>query len=118
MGFKASAGFDATKRRVLGDPGEDLLLPVPPGVTVTDDDGKLIGEINKAGEKLKVAVGAPGGSPRNEYVGRRADQKYGEKMRVGEEITVNDDENMGWVDAGEGIAVSFLAERNYDKKIG
>jgi len=70
--YKAGAGNDASKRRVLGDPGEDLLIPVPLGVTICDEEGKLIGDINKEGDKLLVARGAPGGGPRNDYVGRRA----------------------------------------------
>ena len=78
LSFKAGVGADATKRRVLGDAGDDLTIPVPLGVTVMDDDERVIGEINKEGERLLVTKGAPGGGPRNDFVGRKAAGIHGE----------------------------------------
>jgi len=72
LSFKAGVGADATKRRILGDAGADLAIPVPLGVTVSDDEGRVIGEINKEGERLLVTKGAPGGGIKNDFVGRKA----------------------------------------------
>lgn len=70
--FRAGNGADAARRSVLGEPGNDVRIPVPLGVSVTDEDGRGIGDVNKEGEALLVARGAPGGCPSSDYVGRRA----------------------------------------------
>ena len=41
--------------------GRDLLVPVPPGTFVRTLNGKPLGDLVKAGEKLRVALGADGG---------------------------------------------------------
>lgn len=71
LNYKAGVGSDASKRRVLGDAGEDVMIPVPLGVSVSDDHGNLIGDINKEGAQLLVATGAVGGGPRNDFIGKR-----------------------------------------------
>ena len=80
LSYKAGGGVDATRRRVLGDAGDDLAIEVPLGVTISDEDGVIVGEINKEGERLLVAKGAPGGGPRNDYIGRRASGNHGESF--------------------------------------
>lgn len=37
-------------------------MHVPPGISVLDDDGKKIGELNGAGERFLAARGGLGGS--------------------------------------------------------
>lgn len=43
----AGTGFDSTKKGILGQAGEDLIINVPPGVTVYHENGTIIGRRKK-----------------------------------------------------------------------
>ena len=48
-----------------GQRGVDLIVPVPLGTTVRDHvTGHVVADMNQVGQRLKVAVGGQGGSPR------------------------------------------------------
>ena len=60
--FKAAPGGRGTGQRKHGKAGEDLVLKVPPGTGVFDDDtGELLGDLVAAGQTLLVARGGRGG---------------------------------------------------------
>ncbi|XP_014377718.2 GTP-binding protein 10, partial [Alligator sinensis] len=59
--FAAGSGANSSVRALKGDKGKDCEVGVPLGITVTSDDGKKIGELNKAGDRLLVARGGLGG---------------------------------------------------------
>ena len=60
--FKATPGGRGTGQRKHGKAGEDLVLKVPPGTGIFNDDtGELIGDLVAAGQKLMVARGGRGG---------------------------------------------------------
>ncbi len=56
--FQAERGQNGMGREMTGRKGSDLIIPVPVGTVVCDaDTGELIGDLNTAGKKLKVAQG-------------------------------------------------------------
>ena len=51
-----------------GRRGDDLLLPVPPGTVVFDDEGVMIADLVEPGQRVVVlpgAAGAAGATPRS-----------------------------------------------------
>uniref|UniRef100_A0A8D0HF59 GTP-binding protein 10 n=1 Tax=Sphenodon punctatus TaxID=8508 RepID=A0A8D0HF59_SPHPU len=60
--FVAGTGANSSGVALKGAKGKDCDVGVPVGISVTTDDRKLIGELNKAGERLMVAQGGFGGS--------------------------------------------------------
>ncbi|CAH8862637.1 unnamed protein product [Trichobilharzia szidati] len=81
--FKAEHGLEASKRRgiVVGQDGKDLTIRVPAGITVLfggqgnssassgGTEQRIIGNLDKPGQKLLVAQGGLGGFRQNSYVG-------------------------------------------------
>lgn len=65
----AGHGEDSRKTKIVGNPGADVKLEVPLGVTVYKEDGKIIGSIDKEGDTLIIARGGPGGCPENNFLG-------------------------------------------------
>ena len=56
--FRAGNGEAGRGRNCSGKSGADLILPVPLGTTVLDEDsGEVLGDIREAGERLLVAQG-------------------------------------------------------------
>ncbi|MEK9933706.1 MAG: Obg family GTPase CgtA [Luminiphilus sp.] len=56
--FRADNGEAGRGRNCSGKSGVDLVLPVPLGTTVLDEDsGEVLGDIREAGERLLVAQG-------------------------------------------------------------
>ena len=56
--FRAESGQAGRGRNCTGKSGEDLVLPVPLGTTVLDDEsGEVLGDIRTPGQRLLVAQG-------------------------------------------------------------
>lgn len=56
--YRAANGEPGRGRNCTGASGEDLLLPVPVGTTVIDEDtGEVLGDLAAAGSRLMVAQG-------------------------------------------------------------
>lgn len=56
--YKAQNGEPGAGRNCSGSKGEDMVLPVPVGTTVVDmDTHEVLGDLIRAGERLKVAQG-------------------------------------------------------------
>jgi GTP-binding protein len=56
--FRAASGKSGSGANCTGKSGDDLVLPVPVGTTVLDEDtGEVIGDLTKAGQRLLVAQG-------------------------------------------------------------
>lgn len=60
--FVAGAGENSSVRMLKGGRGKDCSIPAPVGITITTDDGKLIGNLDAPGDCVKVAKGGSGGS--------------------------------------------------------
>ena len=60
--FKATPGGRGTRARRHGKAGDDLVLDVPPGTAVHDDDsGELLADLVATGQEVMVARGGRGG---------------------------------------------------------
>lgn len=68
--IKADNGKSAEAARILGDSAKDRLIEVPVGISVSTRKGRLLGDINAPGDILRVATGAKGGGPENDFKGR------------------------------------------------
>lgn len=72
--FIAPDGERGGPNNMTGRSGEDLIIPVPPGTVVYDDDtGELLGDLTEPGQRLVVCRGGRGGrgnarfaTPRNQ----------------------------------------------------
>lgn len=67
----AAPGGHSTKFFVLGEPGEDTVLSVPRGVSISSDEGKLLSDLDELGSEVVVAVGGRGGCPENNWIGTK-----------------------------------------------
>ncbi|XP_032161141.1 GTP-binding protein 10 isoform X2 [Mustela erminea] len=59
--FVAGEGANSRVNALKGSKGKDCEIPVPVGISVTDEDGKIIGELNKEKDRILVAEGGLGG---------------------------------------------------------
>ena len=60
--FRAERGRHGEGGRRTGRDGEDIVLPVPLGTVVLDDEsGEILGDLREEGERLLVARGGIGG---------------------------------------------------------
>ncbi|MBT5005408.1 MAG: GTPase ObgE, partial [Halieaceae bacterium] len=56
--YRADIGEGGSGKNCTGRSGEDLILKVPIGTTVLDEDtGEILGDIQASGQQLKVAQG-------------------------------------------------------------
>ncbi|NWT64528.1 GTPBA protein, partial [Prunella himalayana] len=60
--FVAGTGANSSVKALKGEKGKDCEVHVPLGISVLDDNGKQIGELNAAGERFLAAGGGLGGS--------------------------------------------------------
>ncbi|XP_016074376.1 PREDICTED: GTP-binding protein 10 [Miniopterus natalensis] len=59
--FVAGEGANSRVSALKGSKGKDCEIPVPVGISVTDENGKIIGELNKEQDRILVAEGGLGG---------------------------------------------------------
>ncbi|XP_007530290.1 GTP-binding protein 10 [Erinaceus europaeus] len=59
--FVAGEGANSRVSALKGSKGKDCEIPVPVGISVTDENGKIIGELNKENDRILVAKGGLGG---------------------------------------------------------
>jgi len=85
--FKATRGTHGKGSRMDGAVGDDLLLPVPLGTVIRDDEsGRIIADLTHAGQKAVIAKGGHGGRGNTHFVSptRRA-PAFAELGEPGEE---------------------------------
>jgi GTP-binding protein len=72
--YQAGSGTHGEGDLRHGRAGEDLVLPVPPGTTVVDEDGTVIADLVGAGEQVLAVAGGRGGRGNAAFVnpGNRA----------------------------------------------
>lgn len=66
---RAGHGEDSRSVKIVGNPGDDVKLPVPLGITIITEDGTELGQINEEGDTVIVARGGPGGNAKNGFLG-------------------------------------------------
>uniref|UniRef100_A0A2K5C6L1 GTP-binding protein 10 n=1 Tax=Aotus nancymaae TaxID=37293 RepID=A0A2K5C6L1_AOTNA len=59
--FVAGVGANSKISALKGSKGKDCEVPVPVGISITDENGKIIGELNKEDDRILVAEGGLGG---------------------------------------------------------
>nr|XP_053631800.1 GTP-binding protein 10 homolog [Cherax quadricarinatus] len=67
----ADAGGNSSKFCILGKAAENLVIPVPLGITVKLAAHKVLGDVNIPGDKVLVARGGAGGSSVNQFCGQQ-----------------------------------------------
>uniref|UniRef100_A0AAY4AUE1 GTP-binding protein 10 n=1 Tax=Denticeps clupeoides TaxID=299321 RepID=A0AAY4AUE1_9TELE len=60
--FTGGVGADSSVQALKGEKGKDCEVFVPPGISVTTDEGKVIAVLNALGDRVCVAKGGRGGS--------------------------------------------------------
>ncbi len=70
--FKADNGGRGGPNNCTGANGKDLIIEVPPGTVVYDaETGELLGDLIKAGERLRIAAGGKGGLGNQHFLSNR-----------------------------------------------
>lgn len=71
----AGTGNNSTAKGIIGVAGRDINIEIPCGITVLDDNGCKLGELNKENTKLLVAKGGLGGCPETKFFGLKGESK-------------------------------------------
>jgi len=69
-------GGHSAQHFIMGEPGTDKVLDVPPGVILQTDEGKIIAELNEEGASVTVAKGGEGGGPNNAWIGSKGSASH------------------------------------------
>ncbi|XP_077232301.1 uncharacterized protein LOC143868504 [Tasmannia lanceolata] len=103
--FQASNGEPAKRTRLLGESGMDRIIKVPVGISVTDSDRQHVGDLNKAGDKVLLALGGRGGDKHNDglgYVGQRRQLRLDLKL-------ISDTVFVGFPNAGKSSLLNAIS---------
>ncbi|KAG7282157.1 hypothetical protein CRUP_034904 [Coryphaenoides rupestris] len=74
--FIGDVGANSSVQGLKAAKGGDYELHVPVGITVTDDNGRAMGELNAEGDRLLVAKGGRGGSFRSAFTPSKGQKKH------------------------------------------
>ncbi|CAL8360770.1 unnamed protein product [Arctogadus glacialis] len=74
--FVAGVGANSSVKGLKGEKGGDYELHVPVGITVTNDDGRVMGELNAEGDRVLVAKGGQGGSFHSAFTPSKGQTKH------------------------------------------
>ena len=84
--YRATKGTHGSSKNKTGACGENLVVGVPLGTVIRDDDGHVIADLIEAGEQVIVARGGRGGRGNRVFAtSRRQAPKFAEKGEPGEE---------------------------------
>jgi len=115
--YRAKKGEHGKGKNMHGRKGEDLIVPVPPGTIVMDEDGNVIGDLVKEGDRLVVARGGKGGrgnaafaTPTRQTPRIAEEGKPGEKRWIRLELKLIADVGLvGFPNAGKSTLLSKLS---------
>lgn len=74
--FVGGVGANSSVRALKGQKGEDKVILAPVGISVTTDEGKVIGELNAVGDRIKVASGGSGGLFHTDFQPSKGQKKH------------------------------------------
>ncbi|KAM9723173.1 GTP-binding protein 10 [Menidia menidia] len=74
--FIGGIGGNSSVRALKGEKGTDTEVLAPVGITVTSDYGRIIGDLNAEGDRVKVAKGGSGGSLYSEFQPSKGQAKH------------------------------------------
>jgi len=116
--YKAPNGQGGSGRNMTGKSGEDIVVRVPLGTIVTDEEtGELLGEVTQQGERMLVARGGKGGlgnvhfkSSTNRAPRRTVPGEAGEVRQLQLELKVLADVGLlGFPNAGKSTLISAVS---------
>ncbi|CAJ0964435.1 unnamed protein product [Ranitomeya imitator] len=73
--FVGGVGVNSSVRSLKGTSGADCEVEVPVGIAITTDTGTKIGDLDRDGDKLRVARGGLGGGYRTEFLPAKGQKK-------------------------------------------
>lgn len=83
--LKAEPGKAGSKRKKHGRSGQDLIVRVPVGTTITDDKGEIVADLAEDGQRAIIAKGGKGGFGNAHFMSsRRQAPRVAEKGEPGE----------------------------------
>jgi len=101
----AGDGGHSRQVRLLGETGSDIVVEVPLGVTVTTDEGKLLGDLLKKGDTVTAVKGGVGGCEGTNFLG-----SPGEKLSVRLDLKLLGDVGfVGFPNAGKSTLLKALS---------
>ena len=87
---KATSGAHGQGKRKHGHSGDDLVVPVPEGTTIYDQDGELLADLVRAGDRWLAAAGGRGGRGNARFLSnRRRAPSFAEQGEPGEQRWLN-----------------------------
>ncbi len=88
--YKAENGEGGGKRNCFGKDGKDIIIKVPVGTVIREaESGKVMADINKAGEKKILIAGGKGGKGNQHFATpTRQAPRYAEQGRLSKEYDV------------------------------
>lgn len=87
--LKAENGQAGSKRRKHGRSGEDLLVAVPVGTSVINEEGSVLADLTDDGQRAVIARGGKGGFGNAHFVSStRQAPKFAETGEAGDELSV------------------------------
>jgi GTP-binding protein len=116
--WRAPAGGRGQQRNMTGANGPDLVVQVPVGTRVVDEDtGKLLGDLRRDGQRLRVARGGGAGRGNNAFKSatNRTPRETtpggdGESRRLHLELSVMADVGLlGYPNAGKSTLISRMS---------
>ena len=88
--FNAEDGSNGAKQNMTGHSGADLVIPVPPGTIVyNQDNGEVIGDLVEADQRLVIARGGRGGRGNSRFASSTNQApRIGERGEPGESFAL------------------------------
>ncbi|MED6263249.1 GTP-binding protein 10 [Characodon lateralis] len=74
--FLGGPGGNSSVRALKGERGKDEEISAPVGITVTADNGSILGELNAEGDRVLVAKGGSGGTPYSALLPKKGQAKH------------------------------------------
>jgi GTPase len=87
--LQADSGKSGQKQRKHGKSGSDLVVPVPVGTVVSDQDDKVLADLTEDGQSVVIATGGKGGFGNAHFTSStRQAPRLAEKGEAGEELNL------------------------------
>lgn len=106
--LKAGAGRSSRRTCLLGDQGRDLEIAVPYGVTILGEENQVLGEVNKSGDKVLVALGGRGGDKFSDSMGCKGQNRL---IRLDLKL-ISDAVLVGFPNAGKSSLLKAISNAN------